>query len=153
MENWVNQANELLKEIGDRKRAVAIVNSRYDAQVAELRKRQTAETQKDVEAIATMEKDLMQLMSDTPGIFDKKRTAKLAFGELSARKKPASLELDGAKDWETVLGNLKAHMLTAYIQVKETPDKTLIKKSMSAADMARIGVKKVQEVKYDYKSI
>jgi len=153
MEDWIRQANDLLKEIGDRKRAVAIVNSRYESQVAELRKRQETETQKDRDAIQSMENDLMDLMKNTPGLFSKKKTKNLAFGVLKARKTPASLELDGTDSWETVLCKLRAHRLNRFIQVKESPDKAMIKKKMSDEDMEKIGVKKVQEVRYDYQTI
>jgi phage host-nuclease inhibitor protein Gam len=148
----LQEANDLLAKIGEKKRAIAVVKSRYDAQMAEIRKKMDKETQADNEALLSMESDLFEFMRSTPNLFDKKKTVELAFGALTSRKTPDSIQLDAAENWDIVLEKLKLMRLHKCIQVKKSPNKTAMKK-LSEEELEQLGVRKVFDIKYDYRTI
>jgi len=152
----IDDANNALEQIGARKRAIAVVQSRFNAQLAEIKKRLEKEVSSDQVELEKLENELMDYMkSNSSDIFQKKKTVSLAFGTLLSRKTPARLELneDTAESWPVVLENLKKFKMKRFIEIKRSPNKTEIKKSMSKEDMEKVGVKKVQETRYEYKTI
>ena len=153
MLNSLTDANQTLEKIGAIKRAIAVVQSRYDAQMAEIKKRMEKETEKDQAELERLQNELTEFMESDVSLFKKSKTIKLAFGSLISRKNPARLELDSAESWGMVLDNLKKFKMNRFIETKKSPDKDAIKKNMSTDDMIKIGVKKVQETNYKFETI
>ena len=148
------QANKALEIIGQKQRAIAVVAGRYNSQIAELKKRIENETEQERAEIERLENELKDFMeSKADELFDKKKTVELVFGALSSRKTPARLELDSAESWDIVLENLQKHKMKKFILVKKCPDKTKIKKLMSLEEMKKAGVKKIQDVRFEYRTI
>lgn len=149
----IEQANQTLEQIGAKRRAIAVVQSRFNAQLAEINKRMDKEISGDQAELERLENELKDFMQNNISLFQKKKTVALTFGSLHSRKTPARLELDTAESWPLVLENLQRFKMNRFIEIKRSPNKTAIKKSMTLEDMKKIGVKKVQDIRYEYKTI
>jgi len=145
------EANKTLLNIKELQRKIEIIESKYNAQIDDLKKRINKKTSEDYKLLEELKSDLQIFMKSTPNLFKESKTVKLSFGTLHARKNPAKLTLKEGQSWESVLKNLYENGFEKYIEIKEIPNKSAIKKHMHLEDMDLIGVSKEQETLYSYK--
>jgi len=150
MISTIEDANSHLLKISELKRKIDFTTNKYNAQIDEIKKRIHKETSEDAEQLQILEDAIQAFMKNTPDLFNKSKTVKLTFGKLTAKKTPPRLELFDGITWEDVLKNLYKNGFNDFVEVKEMPDKSAIKKSMPEEHMSLIGVRKLQDTNYNY---